>query len=96
MFILLPIKALAFGFFCHHCSCQIFGYRIVHGQGIRGSSRHFTLKEIGEIRRTLLTLERDGLAYNIKRSKPRWFPTSHVVALHGFAEGSQTSLMRWL
>lgn len=70
--------------------------RAVHGQGMRGSSRRFTLNEIGEVRHALLTLERDGLAYYIKRSKPRWFPSARAITLHGFAEGSQTSLKRWI
>lgn len=70
--------------------------RAVHGKGMRGSSRCFTLKEIGEVRRALLLLERDGLAYHIKRSKPRWFPTTKAITAHAFSEGTQTSLKRWL
>ncbi|MQY68672.1 MAG: hypothetical protein GH150_04745 [Hadesarchaea archaeon] len=70
--------------------------RAVHDQSMRGSSRCFTLKEIGEVRRALLTLERDGHIYHIKRSKPRWFPTIHAITAHAFAAGTQTTLGRWL
>ncbi len=70
--------------------------RAVHDQGMRGSSRCFTRAEIGEVRRALLLLERDGLAYHIKRSKPRWWPTTKAVTAHGFSEGSQTPITRWL
>ncbi|MBA7700054.1 hypothetical protein ES703_108760 [subsurface metagenome] len=70
--------------------------RTINGYKMRGGAPKFTLKEIGEVRRALLTLERNGLAYQIKRSRSRWFPSSRGVALHGIAEGSQTSLEKWV
>lgn len=70
--------------------------RDVNGFKMYGGAPKFTRNEIGVVRRALLVLERNKLAYQIKHSKTRWYPTPHAVALHGMAEGSQTSLTRWI
>ena len=70
--------------------------RGIKGFKMRGGTPKFTLKEIGEVRRALLLLERNGLVYQIKHSRSRWSPTTKAVTAHGFSEGSQTSLEKWV
>lgn len=70
--------------------------RATHGFKMYGGAPKFTRKEIGVVRRALILLERSGLAYQIRRSKSRWFPSSRAIARHGIAEGYQTSLTRWI
>lgn len=70
--------------------------RDINGFKMHGGAPKFTRKEIGEVRRALLLLERNGLAYQVKCSKLRWFPSSRAVVLHGIAEGPQTSLEKWV
>lgn len=70
--------------------------RKLNGYAARGGVRQFTRKEIGEVRRALLILEKRGLVGRIKRSRLRWQPTTRAITAHGFAEGSQTPITRWL
>jgi len=50
---------------------------------LRGLRLRPTRKNVGAVRSALRILERKGLAYSIKRSPARWFPSSRAVAEHG-------------
>ena len=68
------------------------GLRVGGRSGI-AEKLNIPLMKVGPM---LRRLERDGLVEAVRRSHTRWHATTRAITLHGFAEGSRTTLEDFL
>ena len=69
-----------------------FGLRVGGRCGI-ADRLNLPLMKVGPM---LRRLEREGLVEGVRWSRTRWYATTRAIALHGFAEGSKTTLEDFL